>query len=136
MISMHSRSGDPATGDVIPQLDGRQVDRDYRRLLVRLTARASRLGSSDPEACAQEALRRSLESETSQAAVEFYFREQTAPETEPPGWSLDQLLAWLHGVLHYVVREEQSKARSRRELYFDSIGADSSTDGRHLDPRD
>ena len=79
---------------------------DYRRLASALASRAARLGSRDPESAAQEALRRSLENPKSQPAVAYYFGEES-PAGPAPEWPLDQLLAWLHGVLQYVVREEQ-----------------------------
>jgi RNA polymerase sigma factor (sigma-70 family) len=94
----------------------RDADREYRKLLARLAARARWLGSRDPESAAQEALKRSLENPLSQAAVEYYFSEELAPEAAAPAWPLDQLLAWLHGVLHFVVREEQSRMSTRREV--------------------
>jgi RNA polymerase sigma factor (sigma-70 family) len=34
----------------------------------------------------------------------------------PPAWPLDRLMAWLHGVLHFVVLEEHNRASSRREF--------------------
>jgi RNA polymerase sigma factor (sigma-70 family) len=87
----------------------------YRRLASALASRAARLGSRDPESAAQEAVRRSLENRKSQPAVAYYFGEQT-PAGEAPDWPLDQLLAWLHGVLQYVVREERSRVGFHREL--------------------
>lgn len=88
-----------------------------------------RLGSRDPEGAAQEALRRSIDNLTSQAAVKYYFGE-TASTGEEPEWGLDQLLAWLHGVLQFVVREEQSRMAFRREVSVRSISdpADSAHD--------
>lgn len=102
---------------------------DYRRLASALASRATRLGSRDPESAAQEALRRSLENRKSQPAVAYYFGEES-PAGDTPEWPLDQLLAWLHGVLHYVVREEQSRAGFRREVSTVLISepADSSAD--------
>jgi RNA polymerase sigma factor (sigma-70 family) len=35
--------------------------------------------------------------------------------TEPPDWTLAQLLGWLHGVLRFVVREERARASARLE---------------------
>ncbi|MGA2212262.1 MAG: RNA polymerase sigma factor [Bryobacteraceae bacterium] len=89
---------------------------DYRRLLNALEARARRMGSRDPESAAQEALKRSLENTMSQPAVEYYFSEDLPPDAVPPAWPLDQLMAWLHGVLHFVVLEEHNRASNRREL--------------------
>src|SRR5882724_6141151 len=80
----------------------------YRRLAAALASRAMRLGSRDPEGAAQEALRRSIENPKSQAAVNYHFAENPVVGGEPE-WGLDQLLAWLHGVLQFVVREEQSR---------------------------
>jgi RNA polymerase sigma factor (sigma-70 family) len=102
---------------------------DYRRLTSALTSRAARLGSRDPESAAQEALRRSLENRKSQPAVAYYFSDES-PEGPAPEWPLDQLLAWLHGVLKYVVREEQSRVGFRREVAAHSISepADASSD--------
>ena len=117
---------------MIPQA-GAQLARDpvsdYRRLASALASRATRLGSRDPESAAQEALRRSLENQKSQPAVAYYFGEEP-PVGVAPEWPLDQLLAWLHGVLQYVVREEQSRAGFRREVSAISLSepADSSAD--------
>jgi RNA polymerase sigma factor (sigma-70 family) len=103
---------------MIPQA-GPPISRDplyaYRRLVSALASKAARLGSRDPESAAQEALRRSLENRKSQPAVTYYFGEET-PEGPAPDWPLDQLLAWLHGVLQYVVREERSRVGFHREL--------------------
>jgi RNA polymerase sigma factor (sigma-70 family) len=94
-----------------------------------LASRAARLGSRDPESAAQEALRRSLENRKSQPAVAYYFGEET-PASYPPEWPLDQLLAWLHGVLRFVVREERSRVGFHREASATSIPepADASRD--------
>jgi RNA polymerase sigma factor (sigma-70 family) len=102
------------TPDAGPVTDERQAS-DYRRLLTALAARARWLGSRDPEAAAQEALKRSLQNPDSQPAVEYYFSQNPLPSPKPE-WPLDQLFAWLHGVLRYVVREEQSRAGYRREV--------------------
>jgi len=102
---------------------------DYRRLASALASRAMRLGSRDPESAAQETLRRSLENRKSQPAIAYYFGEESA--TGPaPEWPLDQLLAWLHGVLRYVVREEQRRVGFHREVAVISISepADASPD--------
>jgi RNA polymerase sigma factor (sigma-70 family) len=89
---------------------------DYRRLLNALGSRARRLGSRDPESAAQETLKRSLENALSQAAIEYYFSEVLPLDASAPAWPLDQLMAWLHGVLHFVVLEEHNRASNRREL--------------------
>jgi len=103
---MFPQAGDPVSRDPFP---------DYRRLTSALAFRASRLGSRDPESAAQEALRRSLENRKSQPAITYYFGDESAAGA-PPEWPLDQLLAWLHGVLQYVVREERSRVRFHREV--------------------
>jgi RNA polymerase sigma factor (sigma-70 family) len=100
---------------------------DYRRLASALAARAARLGSRDPEGGAQEALRRSLENPKSRLAVEYYLGEEAAAGVIAPEWPLDQLLAWLHGVLLNVVREEHARAGFRREVL--AIGATEPADG-------
>jgi RNA polymerase sigma factor (sigma-70 family) len=102
---------------------------DYRRLAAALASSAARLGSRDPESAAHEALRRSLENQKSQPAIAYYFGEET-PTGGAPEWPLDQLLAWLHGVLQYVVREERSRFGFRREVSVISLSepADASPD--------
>lgn len=106
--------------------------RDYHRLASALASRAARLGSRDPENAAQETLRRSLENQKSQPAVAYYFGEES-PTGVAPQWPLDQLLAWLHGVLQYVVREEQRRAGFHREGSVISISepADTAPDSLH-----
>jgi RNA polymerase sigma factor (sigma-70 family) len=89
---------------------------DYRRLASALAARAARLGSRDSEGSAQEALRRSLENPKSRPALEYYLGEEASAGVPAPEWPLDRLLAWLHGVLLNVVREEQARAGFRREV--------------------
>jgi len=89
---------------------------DYRRLLAVLASRAKRQGSRDAEGAAQETLKRALENAGSRPAVEYYFSDVPPALAEPPEWPLDRLFAWLHAALHYVVREEQSRAAYRREL--------------------
>ena len=88
---------------------------EYRRLTAALAARAGRLGSRDPENAAQEALRRSIENPKSQQAIDYYFAD-VGPTGGPPEWELDRLMAWLHGVLQFVVREEKSRAAFHREV--------------------
>lgn len=100
----------PAAGD----RTARDPVCDYNRLASVLASRARRFGSRDPEGAAQEALRRSLENAKSQAAIEYYFGEGGA--SPAPEWPLDQLLAWLHGVLQNVVREERDRPGFRREI--------------------
>jgi RNA polymerase sigma factor (sigma-70 family) len=115
---------------MIPQAGpsiARDPVRDYRRLASALACKATRLGSRDPESAAQEALRRSLENRKSQAAVAYYFGEEP-PTGATPEWPLDQLLAWLHGVLQYVVREEQSRVGFHREVSAISEPMDTSAD--------
>jgi RNA polymerase sigma factor (sigma-70 family) len=106
---------------------------DYRRLLNALESRARRMGSRDAESAAQEALKRSLENAMSQPAVEYYFSEELPPDAVPPAWPLDQLMAWLHGILHFVVLEEHNRASNRRELAGWAGGADAPN---RLDPAD
>jgi RNA polymerase sigma factor (sigma-70 family) len=95
--------------------DTRDVFFDYRRLLNTLGSRARRMGSRDPESAAQETLKRSFENSFSQAAIEYYFGDELPFDTSPPEWPLERLMAWLHGVLHYVVLEEHNRASSRHE---------------------
>jgi RNA polymerase sigma factor (sigma-70 family) len=124
---------DHAAGGRSTLSETRDAISDYRRLLNALQSRARRMGSRDPESAAQEALKRSLENPLSQPAVEYYFSDELAPGAEPPAWPLDQLMAWLHGVLHFVVLEEHNRASSRRE----SSGWPGGTDAQSsLDPPD
>ncbi|MCU1272855.1 MAG: Sigma-70, region 4 [Bryobacterales bacterium] len=109
---------------------------DYRRLLAALASRARWLGSQDPEGAAQEALRRSLENASSQPAVEYYFSQDLPAGLQPPEWPLDQLFAWLHGVVHYIVREEHNRVSNRREVPIGGIRSERSDDNSHLDPAD
>ncbi|HYK17271.1 MAG TPA: RNA polymerase sigma factor [Bryobacteraceae bacterium] len=115
----------------------RDAGGDYRRLLAALASRARWLGSRDPESAAQETLTRSLGNPDSQAAIEYFFGEELQPNTPAPAWPLDQLLAWLHGVLNFVVREEHNRASSRREVL---LGGRQSAGSTHwsspLDPAD
>jgi RNA polymerase sigma factor (sigma-70 family) len=100
--------------------DTRDAISDYRRLLNALGSRARRMGSRDPESAAQETLKRSLENPLSQPAIEYYFIEELPLDAAPPAWPLDQLMAWLHGVLHFVVLEEHNRASNRREFAGDN----------------
>lgn len=93
-----------------------EISGDYRRLLRRLASRAHRLGSRDPEAAAQEAFARSWANATSRPALEYYFRQDSPAADASPAWSLEQLLAWLHAVLRYVVSEERERVAYRLEL--------------------
>src|ERR1700722_4094936 len=96
---------------------------DYRRLLNALGSRARRMGSRDPESAAQETLKRSLENPLSQSAIEYYFSEELPLDAAAPAWPLDRLMAWLHGVLHFVVLEEHNRAGSREfSVGFDTRG--------------
>lgn len=101
---------------------------DYRRLLNSLGSRARRMGSRDPESAAQETLKRSLEHALSQPAIEYYFSEELPGDASPPAWPLDQLMAWLHGVLHFVVLEEHNRVSNRREFAAGSTETDSAMD--------
>ncbi|MGB6941058.1 MAG: hypothetical protein WBE37_01510, partial [Bryobacteraceae bacterium] len=96
-----NRSDSPGGRSILSET--RDAIADYRRLLYALGSRARRMGSRDPESAAQETLKRSLEHPLSQPAIEYYFSEELPPEAEPPAWPLDQLMAWLHGVLRFVV---------------------------------
>jgi RNA polymerase sigma factor (sigma-70 family) len=100
--------------------DTRDAITDYRRLLNALGSRARRMGSRDPESAAQETLKRSLENPLSQPAIEYYFIDELPLDAVPPAWPLDQLMAWLHGVLHFVVLEEHNRASNRREFGSDN----------------
>jgi RNA polymerase sigma factor (sigma-70 family) len=113
----------------------RDATSDYRRLLTALTSRARWLGSRDPESAAQETLTRSLGNPNSQAAIEYYFSEELEPGAVPPAWPLDQLLAWLHGVVNFVVREEHHRASTRREILLSGSDHASEWSGG-LDPAD
>ena len=99
----------------------RGPESDYCRLAALLASRAARLGSQDPESAAQETIRRSLENPKSRPAIDYYLGDEYSPDAPPPDWPLEQLLAWLHGVLRYVVREERSRASFRQEVLALSI---------------
>jgi DNA-directed RNA polymerase specialized sigma24 family protein len=106
---------------------------DYRRLAAILASRAAHLGSRDPEGAAQEALRRSLENPKSQQAVEYYLGEDSTADAPVPEWPLDRLLAWLHGVLAFVVREERSRAGFQREVPVSPLSEPSDSSPGTLD---
>lgn len=108
---------------------------DYRRLLGVLATRAHRLGSRDPEAAAQETFTRSWENAKSQTALEYYFREDPGGEATPPLWSLDQLIAWLHTVLRYVVSEERNRTSYHMEISLDQK-SEAYDDRRFPEPTD
>jgi RNA polymerase sigma factor (sigma-70 family) len=109
---------------------------DYRRLLATLASRARWLGSRDPEGAAQEALRRSLENASSHPAVAYYFSQDLPAGLQPPEWPLDQLFAWLHGVLHYIVREEHNRASNRREVPIGGTRSERMDENGRLDHAD
>lgn len=88
----------------------------YRKLVTALAAQARRMGSRDAEGAAHEALKRSLAAPTPRAAIDYYFQERPASGFHAPEWSLEQLFAWLYGVLRFVVREESARMSARREL--------------------
>jgi RNA polymerase sigma factor (sigma-70 family) len=119
---------DLSAGGTTTLSDTRDASADYRRLLNALASRARRMGSRDPESAAQETLKRSLENELSQAAIEYYFSEELPLGAAPPAWPLDRLMAWLHGVLHFVVLEEHNRASSRREFSARFSAQESATD--------
>jgi RNA polymerase sigma factor (sigma-70 family) len=116
---MFPHSGDPDRAERGWDSLVRDAALEYRRLVSALALRARWLGSRDGESAAQEALKRSLENPQSQYAVEYYFG-QDSPCAAEPEWALDQLLAWLHGVVRHVVQEEQHRASYRREVQLGS----------------
>ena len=126
---MDSRADPRAADRQLPTPRDQGAFLEYRRLASALAARASRLGSRDPENAAQEALRRSVENPKSQQAMDYYFAA-ASPAGAAPEWQLDRLMAWLHGVLQFVVREEKSRAAFHREVPAPAIHdpADSSCD--------
>lgn len=103
-----------------PEGDGRQYHIDpcgrLSRFQAALAGRASRLGSRDPEGAVQETLKRSLQNPAARMAIEFYFGDDPAAGVSPPEWPLDQLFAWLYGVVTNVVREENGRASRWREV--------------------
>jgi RNA polymerase sigma factor (sigma-70 family) len=113
---MQPQAANPGRGELESAPVRTEISGDYRRLLRMLASRAHRLGSRDPEAAAQEAFARSWENATSQPALEYYFRQNLPADALSPVWSLDQLLAWLHAVLRYVVSEERERVAYRLEL--------------------
>jgi RNA polymerase sigma factor (sigma-70 family) len=96
---------------------------EYRKLVRTLAAKAARMGSNDAEAAAQEALKRSLAHRLSRGAMEFYFQDDPPAGVAAPEWRFDQLLAWLHGVLRFVVSEERARMSFRREVPVDDMDA-------------
>jgi RNA polymerase sigma factor (sigma-70 family) len=112
---MSPQAGPPVAGQRLPKPPARDTANEYRRLVAKLAAKARWLGSRDPESAAQETLTRSLENPASQAAVEYYFSQNPPDGLNIPDWPLDRLMAWLHAVLRYVVREERSRAGFQRE---------------------
>lgn len=113
---MSPQAGPPVGGDRLPKPPARDAANEYRRLVATLAAKARRHGSRDPESAAQETLTRSLKNPASHAAVEYYFSQNPPDGLNIPDWPLDHLLAWLHAVLRYVVREERSRAGFQREV--------------------
>ncbi len=112
---MSPQAGPPVAGERRPKPPARDAASEYRRLLATLAAKARWLGSRDPESAAQETLTRSIENPASHLAVEYYFGQDPPDALNVPDWPLDHLLAWLHAVLRYVVREERSRAAFHRE---------------------
>ena len=113
---MRPQGGPPVAGERLPKPPARDAVSEYRRLLATLAAKARWLGSRDPESAAQETLTRSLKNPTSHQAVEYYFSQDPPDGLNIPDWPLDHLLAWLHAVLRYVVREERSRTGFHREV--------------------
>jgi RNA polymerase sigma factor (sigma-70 family) len=99
-----------------PVVAVRDASNEYRKLVAALALRAMRMGSRDAEGASQEALKRSLANPVSRAALDYYFQEHPPAGLRAPDWPLEQLFAWLHGVLRFVVREESARASSRREV--------------------
>lgn len=116
---MQPQAGKAGPGELESAPVSNEISGDYRRLLNVLASRAHRLGSRDPEAAAQEAFTRSWENLKSQAALEYYFRQDMGAEVTAPPWSLDQLLSWLHTVLRYVVSEERNRISYRLDVSLD-----------------
>jgi RNA polymerase sigma factor (sigma-70 family) len=135
-VQMEGETSRPGSGGVTCSALMRDIHHDYRRLHSVLVSRARWLGSRDGESAAQEALARSLKNATSQAAIAYYFSEELPPDAAAPEWPLDQLLAWLHGVLTFVVREEHNRAGNRREVLFGGLGSEGSGNPGNLDPAD
>lgn len=133
---MSPQSGHPVAGERRSVPPAGDAASNYRRLLATLASRAKWLGSRDPEGAAQEALKRSVENARSQPAVEYYFGQDLPAGLQPPEWALDQLFAWLHAVLHYIVREEHSRVSYRREVSLGAIGSERSHENSPLDPAD
>jgi len=133
---MEGETPEPEVGSLCRTALMREALHDYRRLHSVLVSRARWLGSRDSESAAQEALARSLKNPGSHAAIEYYFSDALAPGAEPPEWPLDQLVAWLHGVLNFVVREERSRAGARREILLSGWGSDEAGRMPALDPAD
>jgi RNA polymerase sigma factor (sigma-70 family) len=119
MPPMQSPAGNSALGETRSAPVRNAISGDYRRLLNTLALRAPRPGSRDPEAAAQEAFKRSWENSTSRPALEYYFGQSIPADAPASLWSLDQLLAWLHVVLRYVISEERSRIAYRLEVSLD-----------------
>jgi RNA polymerase sigma factor (sigma-70 family) len=111
-------------GERLPKPPARDAVNEYRRLVATLAAKARWLGSRDPESAAQETVVRSLQNPASHRAVEYYFGRVPPDDLQLPDWPLDHLLAWLHAVLRYVVREERSRAAFRLEVAADENAQD------------
>ena len=107
-----------------------------QRFLAALSSRARWLGSRDPESAVQEALKRSLLNPAARLAIEFYFGKDLADDAAPPEWPIDQLYAWLHGVLNNVVRDESGRASRWREMPMAAVESDRPGGGQPMDPAD
>jgi len=107
-----------------------------RRFLAALASRAVWLGSRDAESAVQETLKRSLQHPAARTAIEFYFSEDLPDEPTRPEWPLDQLFAWLHGVLYYVVRDENGRASRWREMPMGMLESDRLDGSRPIEPAD
>ncbi len=115
---MSLQAGHPVPGERPSAQTARVAASEYQKVVAALARRARWLGSRDPESAAQESLIRSLENATSRHAMQFYFGQDSPNELEPPEWPLDRLFVWLHAVVQYVVREEQSRVGYERERLF------------------
>ena len=79
---------------------------------------------------------RSLENPVSRPAMEYYFGQHPPAPLDSPEWTLDRLMIWLHAVVLYVVREEQSRVGYRREIAIGAALPAESGEGSRLDTAD
>lgn len=76
-------------------------------VIRRLAAKARRLGSTDDEAAAQEAISRALQNPHAAEAFRFYFGSSGPTPEQMPGWSPGRLEAWLSVTVRFVVNEQR-----------------------------